>query len=464
MSIFGSFEIGRKALRAQQKGMDVSGQNVANANTPGYSRQRVDLAAVVPPAVAGVSMSPGNGVVVNDILRVRSEFYYTQLLNTTSHKAYWEMRRETFLGAEVIFMEPQEYGINQYLGDFFDTWNELSSSPESMAVRMGLREQAVSLASLSRDVYLRLQDLKINLQDELTMRVSEVNRLAGVLSELNDQARFVSALGQKSNELLDQIDLALEELSLLVDIRVNHKANGTVEVFAGGRLLVQEEHNFPIKLKYDQEVDRWQLVSYSGSPLALSSGRMFGLLDAVNKDIPSLQGELDRIVENLVTEVNRIHRSGFGLDGETGNDFFKEIADNGIPASLQFAVHDSILENAGLIAAASRADEPGNGENALAVARLRDARMDGLDGSSVIDYYRGFISALGVEGRESERMTQAYHTAESQLREKHLSIAGVSLDEEMLNMIQYQHAWNAAARYLSYVDQMLATLFHELGR
>ena len=463
MSIFGSFEIGRKALRAQHKGMEVSGQNVANANTPGYSRQRVELAAVAPPPVAGVSMAPGNGVTVTGVIRVRSEFYHTQMINTASQRTYWETRREIFQGAEIIFMEPDECGINQYLNDFFDTWTELASSPESMAVREGLREQAENLVGTVRNVYLRLEDQKINYLEELEMCIAEVNRLAGVLSELNDKVRFVDALGRQSNELLDQIDLALEELTQLVDVRVHYKENGTVEVFAGGRLLVQEEHSFPVALELGTDGER-RLIAANGSPLELRSGRILGILDAVNDEIPALQQELDRLVAALVAEINSLHRSGYGLEGETGHDFFVEIEENGVPAALQFAVSVKILESAGHIAAASQPNQPGGGENALAIARLRDTRLDALGGASIVDFYRGIITSLGVEGQECERMAQAYSTAESLLREQHLSISGVSLDEEILNMIQFQQAWNAAARFISYVDEMLSVLFNELGR
>ena len=343
MSIFGSFEIGRTALQAQHKGMEVSGQNVANANTPGYSRQRVELAAVAPPPVAGVSMAPGNGVAVTGVIRVRSGFYHTQMINTASQRAYWETRREIFQGAEVIFMEPDQCGINQYLSDFFDTWTELASSPESMAVREGLREQAGNLTGTVQNVYLRLQDQRINYLEELQMCTGEVNRLAGVLSELNDKVRFVDALGRQSNELLDQVDLALEELSQLIDIRVHYKENGTVEVFAGGRLLVQEEHSFPVTLELGQAGERL-LVAANGSPLEPRSGRILGILDAVNEEIPALQQELDRVVSTLVAEINSLHRSGYGLEGESGNDFFVEIEANGVPASLQFAVSDNPAE------------------------------------------------------------------------------------------------------------------------
>ena len=464
-TIFGSFEIGRKALRVQHKGMEVSGQNVANANTPGYSRQRAELEAVVPPIVSGPSLAPGRGVVVTDIIRVRSEFYHAQMVSTGSHKAYWETRRETYQGTEAIFMEPDDYGISAYLGGFFDSWQELSSSPEEASVRAGLREQAISLTRSFEDVYLRLESLRMDLRGELYMRVAEVNEMADAISELNDKIRYIDALQQKSNELFDQLDLAIEDLSELVDIRVHRKDNGTVEIFAGGRILVQEDRAFHIAVEPGDAGEGLQVVSSRGLELKMNTGRVLGLLDSVNIDIPAMQENLNDIVTVIVNEVNAIHSGGYGRDQDvTGYGFFKELQSD-IPAALQFALDDRIIADSANIAASSDPNEPGNGTNALKIARLRDHNAPGrLDNVSLSEYYRGMVTKLGSEAQESQRMMEAFGKTLTQVTELHRSIAGVNMDEEMLNMVQFQHAWQAAARYLSYVDEMLSVLFNELGR
>lgn len=467
MSIFASFEIGRKALRVQHKGMEVSGQNIANANTPGYTRQRAQMEAVPPPVAPGHSMAPGRGVVVSDIIRVRSEFYYAQMVNTSSHRSYWETRQDTYLGAEAVLMEPGDYSINRYLGDFFDTWQELSSSPEDAAVRAGLREKAISLTRSMEDVYRRLDDMHRDLSGELQVQADEVNRLLDVISEYNDQLRFIDALQDKSNELLDQLDLAVEDLARLLDVNVYRRGNGTVEIFSGGRLLVQEERAFHVELRAAEgSSNSLELVGHRGQALHVARGKIPALLEAVNEDIPNLQEELNRITFTLVEDINAAHSAGYGLEGQTGNLFFAEIAPNGVPAALQFRVADVVIADSTAIAASSRPGEPGNGEQALSIARLRDIRGEGdrLEGYSIIEYYRGMVTSLGAEAQDSERMKEAFGRTESELTALHRSVAGVNMDEEMLNMSQFQHAWHAAARYLSYVDQMLTVLFTELGR
>lgn len=463
MSIFGIFETGRSALRAQLKGMEVSSQNVANANTPGYKRQRVNLEAVSKPVVPGIPLSPGRGVAVSGVLRIQSEFYHNQLLHIGSQLSSWQARQEAFQGIEVILMEPGEESINQFLGDFFDSWHELSSSPESTAIRMGLRELAVSLTSAVQDIYLRAEELKGNFKEELAVAAGQVNQMASEVAMLNEQLIFMSSLGDTSNELLDRIDLRLQELAGMVDIRVFRKASGAVEVFAGGRLLIQERDSFPVSVQRDQ-AGSLQLQSHREMPLQLKSGRLLGLQESVNYNIPNVQEQLNNMVLTLVEQVNSLHRSGYGQDGSGGRNFFRTIEDNGIPPALQFLVSEDLLADPSLIAAASRSGEPGNGEISLAIARLRDQPLASLGGSSIIDYYRGLVVTTGVDGQQSARMVQALQKAANQLEEQSQSISGVNMDEEMLQMIQFQHGWNAAARFISHVDQLIGTLFNELGR
>lgn len=460
MTIFGSIETGRSALRAQMMGMAVSGQNVANANTPGYSRQRVELAPAVPALTTGLSLVPGYGVEITAITRVRSEFYHTQAMSSGSHLSYWEMRAEAFQGAEVIFMEPGENGLGSYLNDFFDSWQELSSFPESAAVRMSLREQAISFTDAVQDTYLRLTDLQVELKNELAKRVQEVNQLAAEAAAINDHIIFAGALGESPNALLDQLDLVLEQLSGLVDIRVYRKNSGAVEIFAGGRLLVQDQQHYALSLQ--AEGGQLNLVSSRGLPLELRSGRLKGLVEAVNEIIPGLQEQLNEIVSCLVKELNMLHCSGYGLDEETGRNFFVEIDNNGVPPALQFKLDEAVLDDITAIAASTAPGEPGNGKNALQIARLSSENVLGGGSVSLMDGYRGLISSLGVEGRESRRMAEAFKETTVQLQSRHQSVTGVNLDEEALNMIQYGYAWQAAASFIGYIDRMLETLFREL--
>ncbi len=463
MTLFGSFEIGRKALRVQHKGMDVSGQNVANANTLGYTRQRADMESVVAPMVSSPSMAPGRGVIITDIIRVRSEFYHSQIVSTTSDKEYWEARHETYLGLESVFVETDEVGISKYLGEFFDTWQELSVSPEESAVRSSLRESAVSLTRTVKDTYQRLEDQRLDYKDELGVQIKDLNRITDTIAELNEKIRYIDIMQQTSNELLDQLDLAVEELAELIDIRVHHRHNGTVEIFSGGRLLVQEDRKFNVSLDDSGGDSNLRIIDHRGKTLALNKGKVLGLLEAVNKDIPNVQKEINNTIQTMVTDINRLHRNGYGLNATTQNDFFKPITDQTKAAAMQFEVSDAVINDSANIAASPDPQEPGNGKTALEIARLRDHREPNrLNGYSITEYYRGIVTAMGAEAQDSERMKITFGITLDEISELHESISGVNLDEEMLNMIQFQHSWNAAGRFLSTVDEMLTVLFSEL--
>lgn len=461
-STFGSFEIGRRAIHAQQKGVQVTGQNIANANTEGYSRQVVHMQALVPPAVPGVVTPPGYGVAIADIDRVKSEFYGEQIMKALTAQHYWERLGQTIDGVEVIFQEPGENGINIYLNEFFDAWQELSVNPESYAARISLREQAVSLTGLVRDIYARLDELKYDVEKELETAVKQINSLAAEITELNEKITYLQALGQKSNEMLDERDLRLQELSKLVNIRVIQRTNGSVEVLAGGRLLLHDDRYFPLEIN---EADNGQMVIINSlkADLSVEGGALGGMLESYNVVFPRYQGGLDNLVSTLVEKVNAIHRQGYGLDGESGRDFFKPI-DSSENAARSFEVDKNIFEDPGKIAAATEESggAPGDGGNALEIARLREQQVIGK--ATFHDYFRGMIADLGVEGRETERMLLSITSVAARLREHEEAISGVSLDDEMINLIQYQHAYSAAARFLNVFDEMLGVLLSELGR
>ncbi|MGI6307415.1 MAG: flagellar hook-associated protein FlgK [Dethiobacteria bacterium] len=360
-STFGSFEIGRRAIHAQQKGVQVTGQNIANANTEGYSRQVVHMQALVPPAVPGVVTPPGYGVAISDITRLKSEFYGEQIMKALTAQHYWERLGQTMDGIEAIFQEPGENGINIYLNEFFDAWQELSANPESYAARISLREQAVSLTGLVRDIYARLDELKYDVEKELEAAVKQVNSLAAEITELNEKITYLQAMGQKSNEMLDERDLRLQELSKLVNIRVIERTNGSVEVLAGGRLLLHDDRSFELKVQIDEDGEGQAVIANSlGAEFSVEGGALKGMLESYNEVFPRYQGGLDELVYTLVQEVNEVHRGGYGLDGVTGErNFFANLrillrnpADKSAFSHDRFAVAQSILEDPGQIAAA----------------------------------------------------------------------------------------------------------------
>jgi flagellar hook-associated protein 1 FlgK len=467
MASFFSLYIGYSGLKAQMAATEVAGQNIANANTPGYTRQHVSMEAVVPHIAPGARFSPGQGVRITGVERIKSDYYTEQLINASGGYAYWETRQSALEGIEVNFLEPSDSGLSSYLNEFWDSWQELSANPESEAVRMGLLERSVSLTRGVQNSYRRLQDLQYDLYSELETKVEQVNKIAEEIATINEQLVFLKAMGEKSNELLDQLDRRISELSHLADIRVRTKDSGAVEVFISGRLLVQDNRTFAISISGDADGNP-QIVNEHGSVYNLKSGSLSALLEAHNKTIPYYQRALDVLVSGLVEEINAVHQAGADLEGNGGIEFFQDLTEKH-PPSLYFEVNPQFFattEGYKLIAAtapgAGGEAVPGDGANAGKIHALRDqAIIDG--GFTPEEFYRSVIGRLGVEGQESERMFRTYDAVISQLELRQEAIFGVSLDEEMLNMVRFQHAYNAAAKFMSTADQMLDLLIKELG-
>lgn len=460
---FGSFEIGRRALHVQQKGAKVAGQNIANANTEGYSRQVLQLEALVPPAVPGVVTPPGYGVAISQIDRITSRFYNHQLMQGLTAEHYWGRLGETLEGIETMFLEPGETGINTHLGEFFDAWQELSVNPESFAARVSLREQAQALTGVVRDVYTRLDELRFDLQKETEAVLTEVNTIAAEVASLNQKIVQLQALGKRSNEMLDQRDLRLQELSKHLNIRIIERANGSLEVQAGGSILIHDNYHYPLEI-FSPAGGQIGIRNYMGNVLEAGGGNLEALLESYNRVIPHYQEALDSLVYRLVDAVNRQHQAGVGLDGSTGNNFFQALPGQN-RAAASFSLHTDIRDNLSRIAAASLpATGPGNGANALNIAGLRAELVMSSDTATFHDYYRSMIAGLGVEGREAARMHQAMQAATEGFRARQDAVAGVSLDDEMLSLVRFQHAYTAAARYLSTLDSMLELMLNELGR
>ena len=479
MSIFGTLEIGRSALRAQHKGMETSGQNVANANTPGYSRQRVDLESSVPGIAPGVDMAPGRGVEVSDVTRLKNEYFHQQMMDAGSQRAHWEKRQENITSLENIMREPGDQGLNQYMGEFFDSWNELSSEPEENAIRQSLLEHAETLTNAFEDNYRRMEDLQGEVYSEIEMYVDDINEVAEEVAELNEKLTYLHNVGRESNELRDHLEHILEDLSEKIDLDIHYQEGGAATVYAGNRLLVHGDQVQEFSVEQvnnaeegnQEEGDLMQIVSDRGRPVEVASGEIKGMLEAANEIIPNVQEGLNDMARAMAEEINGIHENAYGLDGETGRPFFQELdEDSDLPPALQLEVNPAVRDDPDAVAASSTEEGvPGAGDAALNISKVRDEGIitggenDEGEGATLEDHYRGIVSALGVEGRESERMVDAMKQAEEEFREQNESVAGVNIDEEMLDMMQFQHAWHGASRFLNHVDQMIETLFMELG-
>ncbi len=488
MSIFTGLETARRALMSQQLALNTTNHNIANANTPGFSRQEAVFATT--PAytlgysLAGKALEVGTGVQIDDIRRLRDTFLDFQFRSEVKEEGRWQVRQEILQKLEVVINEPSEGGLALVMEGFFDSWQELSQNPESRTVRSVVLQQGIALTDTLNHLDMQLEQLRQDLNQTLQVHVTEINSLGRQIADLNAQIIRAEARGQRANDLRDRRDLLVDQLAKLTGVHTTEAENGALDVVVANRGLVEGTRSITLDTKGSIEHSNLTPIWSDGEDFIVSSGTLKGIEEA-RELVENFQGNLDSLVYELATAVNDIHREGYGLDGldlaegeeYQGWDFFIS-ADEGVPGILpgNITVNLELIDNPDLIAAAADSDElPGDGSNALRLAQLRHVPImgglktgedDGDDSAlttTLTDYYNSLVADLGIRSREAQRMTDNQGLVTGAIDRQREMASGVSLDEEITDMIRFQHAYNAAARMVTAIDEMLEVLVNRMG-
>lgn len=463
MASFFTIDLLRRALLAQQRSMDVTGHNIANVNTPGFTRQEAIHVTAPPsggPSRFGTTILMGTGVLVPGIRQYRDLFVERHLRQERQTLAEWRIRQELFQDIEAVFPEPSDSGLGQVLGRFWNAWQELSLTPESPAARAALLEQAGTLAASLRQAYRQLGDLRTNLDTAAVGRAERINSLAREIAALNIQITRMEVGGQRANDLRDRREVLLAEITGLADAMAAEAEDGALLVYVQGRQLVGPSGLADeIRIVAAGPGQPHGFVWSDGGALEVRRGALAATLEARDADVPALQARLDAIAASLIAEVNARHQAGYTLTEPpiTGLAFFQ-----GTGAS-DIAVHADLVEDLRLVAA-SDTGEPGDGMVAVAIAQLRQARVMDGGGATIDDAYRALVAGIGVRGLEAQRQVRNQELLVDQIALRREAASGVSLDEEMTNMLRFQRAYEAAARMLRTVDDMIETILNALGR
>jgi len=480
---FSGIEIARRALQAQQASLDTVGQNIANANTPGYSRQVAVHRASQPYAMPQFTHNPvngmmGTGVEIAKMSRMRDEFVEMRLRQELYNKNYWEMISDGLEQVELIFNEPGDNGIHRALEHFWDAWQELSINPQSEAVRSVVLERGKVVASAISHVRYQLGKLRDNYNGLVSIKVDEINNYAERIAALNRDIVKVNAQGYQPNDLLDQRDQLLKELSEIVNIEVVVDQYGAASVSISGATLVQRTEVFKLAVRpvdpdsmpsppYDQVEVVWE---GSNVKAEIRGGELGGILQFRDTYIQEYIQDLNQWTADLMNTVNEIHRRGYDLEGETGQPFF--ILANGSDGVIQAGDDPSLhievaVRTPSAIAASSQVDGDGNvvvgnGEIALELAQLRHTKINNTE-NTIGSLFNAIISKIGVDAMESISMVENGEALINHLENMREAVSGVNLDEEMADMIRYQHAYSAAARMMTALDEILAIIVNRLG-
>ncbi len=446
-------ETALRALQSQQAGIDVTSHNVANANTPGFSRQSAELVATRALDVVGAAGQIGTGVTVTRYQRARDAFLDVQyrLQDARLHQA--RVTQDTLDQVETILNEPSASGISSLLDRFFDSWATLADNPSDLTARAAVVQQAASMAAALNGAASALTVLQGQLDSSVNLRVTEVNDLAKQIASLNQQIVQTEIFGQAANDLRDRRDLVIDRLSGLAHVTTTEAASGSVDIFIGAHALVSGINTDPLATTPTGPGGSFEVRFSSDNSLAtIASGELRGLLDARDVNLPSYLSRLNAIGSSLITTVNQVHAAGYGTDGNTGRDFFV-----GTDAAT-IAVNPVLVADPRLVAAADAPAQPGNNAVALAVAQLHETLSPSPE-----DAYAALVTSLGIDGRSSRDLADNQQLMVNFLSQRRQSVSGVSLDQEAVDLTRYQRAYQAAARVITALDEMLDKLINDTG-
>jgi flagellar hook-associated protein 1 FlgK len=571
-SPFFGLDIATRALRTQQTLVDIANQNIANANTPGYSRQAAVVKETLPYPIpvfrqSGQAGQLGTGVDVTEVSRVRDSFVDYQYRNQIAQQGRQDAQTSTLKDIEAVVNEPSTSGVSALMTKYWQAWQEVANSPSDVSVRANLLEQGKALTDGFQNTVQAFQQQQRDVDRQIGLSVDNVNNYAQQIANLNAQISQVETGGMKANDLRDQRDLLVDKLSELVKVTPVESAEGSLSVYVGGHQLVDRYTVHQMGLDTSGQFAKviWQNDPSPNNQVSLIDGQMAGLIQSRDVILQDRINNVNALAGRLIQSVNALHSAGVGLDGTGGLNFF-----SGTDAT-NMAVNASLTAKnvaaARMMGTGPYTHADGDSSNAVALAALQNTLSQpstgltngqalgsatvlgvdvasaapnktysftvgagptvsvsdgtntvnatwtrasdqpdgtaptqdiytldtgsmgvrltlavpagtalstafaGLNGQSATttgpntanDQYAEEIASIGVLSTTAQGQSQNEQVLVAQLQQQRQQVSGVSLDEEATHLIQYQHAYQAAARVISVMDSMLDTLINNTG-
>ncbi|MDD5673487.1 MAG: flagellar hook-associated protein FlgK [Chitinivibrionales bacterium] len=545
MGLFSTLSVATSGLMASQLGMDVAGQNIANANVDGYSRKKLNQTAAY--RADGAFGQMGFGVETINIQRSRDAMIDTQIQRQNEEVGTYTQIDKSLQSIENVFTEPGNTGLQNYIDKFFDSWQNLANNPADVSARTMVQSNANIMVNVFHNMAGELQNLRQTRNDEISARMNRINELSKEIFGLNGEIAAVEVNRQNANDSRDKRDQLVKELSTLTDTNVQENAQGQITITTNGNILVspvgyeQLETTTTSTTRPDGSSETNVGIRFTDSkrPMDPLSGELRGLFDSRDTIIPKYQAMLDTLANSLVSKVNALHTTGFNLSGFTGIDFFDPNATGASDIKLSASITSNVqniaaasggapvavgpitslagTHNIGVGVALGRRNivsnsvqvmsagvmlkenvdysvdyisgtiqmlnntnagndlsinfsyntgsfqGPGDNTTAIAIAQLRQALTMSADPignatATFSEFYSSLIGQLGLDHNESTSNLTTRKDLVAQYQTQQDSIAGVSLDEEMADIMKFQHTYQAAARIITTTNTMLDAL------
>lgn len=474
-----SLEIGKRALMAQKFGLEVTSNNIANVNTPGYSRRTAILAEGDPINQKGHSL--GTGAMVEKLQSFRNEFIDKEIRTTGSRLETYTSDIEFYQRIEATIAEPSDLGVSEMSSEFFNLFNELAIKPEDVALRDHVIEQSKTIADRFNAMANDFSEMRDDALKKLDQSVSNSNKLVKQIAQYNSliSNSDVTTISE-AQTYIDERQLVLEELSSEINISVANDNTGTINVFTNGMNLVTGTvaGNLELRGTIDNQSGERTVKILNTDPktgntteIEPSAGKAASLLkmynsvldDVDSSDEFSVVTEFNSYVTAFADNVNSLTEKGYGLDDsalQAPPERALFVSATGSINAANIKVNSEITDRN--LPVSDTAGEDGNSEIARAIARIQNDQTF-LNGSSPIQYYSAFISKIGVAASDADTGEKTLKLMYDQLDSQRESIQGVNLDEEAVSLIKYQKAFEAASRVINTTSEILSIVVN-LGR
>lgn len=451
MGLSSALEIGKRGLVIYQVATEVTGENIANVNTEGYSRQRVILESSPPTTHNGFPL--GTGVKIATVERYYDGLLQQQLVTANSASGYDSLCSEVLQQIEPSFNELIQDGLGSSITSFFQAWQDLSTNPSGTTERQVLLSQAQILADSFTSISTTLNDAIAAQDTSLTTLTADVNNVLTNIAALNAQIKQTELVSGNANEMRDQRDLLVKQLAEQMGIKYTENSDGTTDIYvqdsSSTYYLVQGDQAGSLSLGGTSPARTVTVNSVSGTTKTVDNtlytgqdgGTLWATLQLRDEIIPDYLDQLDTLASDIITGVNTQHKAGYDIAGTVGSNFF-----SGTSAST---IAVSITDTDLIAAAGSSATAPGGNANALAIADLQ---------SGFSTSYNTLVAQVGLDVDQANTVVTQDEAYLKQLNTLRESNSGVSLDEELTNLVMYQRSYQASAKLITTVKDMMDTV------
>jgi len=459
------------ALAASQMGLATTSHNISNANTKGYSRQRVEMHANQP--VNEGRARVGTGVGVGAVTRTTSPFVSKRIEEESSDLGSYESLNEVYTQLEADLGDEGESGISSRISRFFNDVRSLSTEPQSVPLRSAVRESANSVVSRFHGMRENFDAMVSDLDRRVEGSVESINALTKKIAELNQRIVDVEIVpGSFANDERDSRDMALQELSTIIPVQTTELENGGIAVSSGrAGVIVDASGSYELAAmrtsdaNHDTAVRVFTKEAGGSAPRditsALGNGALGGLLKARDIVLPKVIDKIDTLAFGFTNALNSVHSQGYGTNNVTNNELFSLGGfDSAKGASRRINLSDDIGNNLSNMASAQAPGSPGDNRQLLALADLEDAPIFEGGEANFTNFMSSLVGTMGVEARSMRDSLETQSSVMTQLQGMREETAGVSLDEEAINMLKFQKAFDANAKMIQVADSMMETVLN----